>query len=198
MAASLANRVPAARKDYYLDIGKKEWAWFKNSGMINSKDLVNDGLKIDADGTCVNNGYNTWSYNQGVVLGGLAELSKATGDKSYLDEAAKIAKAAIALLSDEQGIIHESGGCEPNCGGDASQFKGIFVRNLQYLHSIAPQDAYRTAILVNADSIWANDRDERNQLGISWTGPVEAGGGPNATTHTSALDALVAAMAVTS
>ncbi|KAK3352390.1 glycoside hydrolase family 76 protein [Lasiosphaeria hispida] len=196
VAASLANRVPGYN-EYYLDIAKREWAWFKSSGMINEGKLINDGLRINANGSCVNNGLNTWSYNQGVVLGGLAELSRASGDKSYLNEAVGIGKAAIKLLSDNMGVIHESGGCEPNCGGDGSQFKGIFMRNLHYLHSVAPQDEFRTVILANADSIWANDRDAaNNRLGISWTGPASAGGGPNASTHSSAMDVLVAAMAV--
>lgn len=197
VAASLANRIPS-RKGLYADIAMREWDWFKRSGMINSKSLINDGLTINPDGTCVNNGMNTWSYNQGVVLGGLVELSRATGDASYLNEAIAIATAAISLLSDERGIMRESGGCEPNCGGDGSQFKGIFVRNLQALHDTAPRDIFYRAITANADSIWANNRDGKNQLGISWGGPAGAGSGPNASTHSSAMDVLVAAMAVSS
>jgi len=195
VAASLANRV-ATRKELYTAIAMREWDWFKRSGMINSKNLINDGLAIKPDGACVNNGMNTWSYNQGVVLGGLVELSWATGDASYLNEAAVIATAAIALLSDDRGIMRESGGCEPNCGDDGSQFKGIFVRNLQALHKVAPRDIFYKAITANANSIWVNNRDGKNQLGISWGGPAGAGGGPNASTHSSAMDVLVAAMAV--
>ncbi|AEO70866.1 glycoside hydrolase family 76 protein [Thermothielavioides terrestris NRRL 8126] len=195
VAASLANRLPS-KKQQYTQIAKDQWTWFKNSGMINSNNLINDGLTINADGTCVNNGMTTWSYNQGVVLGGLVELAKATGDSSYLGEATTIAKAAVAFLSDSNGIIHEANNCEPNCGGDGSQFKGIFVRNLHYLQQAAPQDAFRTAIQKNADSIWANDRNAQNQLGIAWTGPASAGGGPNASTHSSAMDVIVAALAV--
>ena len=90
--------------------------------MINDNNLINDGLDINSDGSCTNNGDTVWSYNQGVVLGGLVELSKATGDSEYLSEATSIAEAAIEALS-EDGILHES--CEPNdCGGDGSQFKG--------------------------------------------------------------------------
>ncbi|KAL2024590.1 hypothetical protein VTK56DRAFT_7633 [Thermocarpiscus australiensis] len=197
VAASLANRV-AGGKEKYAQIAKDEWAWFKRSGMINGDNLINDGLKIQPDGSCVNNGMETWSYNQGVVLGGLVELSRATGDLSYLAEAAAIAKAAIALLSDANGIIREANRCEPNCGADGSQFKGIFVRNLHYLQKAAPQDAFRAAIVKNADSIWANDRNGQNQLGISWSGPPDLGSGPNAATHSSAMDVLVAALSVAS
>jgi predicted alpha-1,6-mannanase (GH76 family) len=120
VAASLANR--AAEKDSYLSIAKDEWNWFKGSGMINDQNLINDGLDINSDGSCSNNGDIVWSYNQGVILGGLVELSRATGDPEYLSEATAIAEAAIEALS-EDGVLHES--CEPNdCGGDGPQFKG--------------------------------------------------------------------------
>jgi rhamnogalacturonyl hydrolase YesR len=195
VAASLANRI-SSRKAEYTQIAKDQWAWFKRTGMINKNNLINDGLKINSDGSCVNNGMQTWSYNQGVVLGGLAELSRATGDSSYLNEAVTIAKAAIALLSDENGIIREVDKCEPNCGADGSQFKGIFVRNLHYLHKASPQDAFRTAIQKNANSIWGKDRNNKNQLGIKWTGPPDLGDGPNASTHSSAMDVIVAALAI--
>jgi len=196
VAASLANRVNGpGKKDYYLQIARDEWAWFKGSGMINSQSLVNDGLLILENGTCVNNGMPTWSYNQGVVLGGLVELSKAAGDASYMNEASRIAKAAVAMLTDAQGIIRETDRCEPNCGADGSQFKGIFVRNLHYLHKAQRDESFRSAMLKNADSIWANNRNGNNQLGIHWAGPANLNGGPNATTHTSAMDVLVGAMA---
>lgn len=195
VAASLANRV-ASKKSYYLDIAKKEWAWFKASGMINAQNNINDGLNINADGTCTNNGNTAWTYNQGVVLGGLVELAKASGDNSYLTQANTIATAAIKLLSDSNGVIHDKG-CEPNCGGDGNQFKGIFMRNLGYLHAASPQAAYKTSILKNADAIWASDRNTaNNQLGVVWSGPYTVGGGPTAATQSSALDALIAAVRV--
>lgn len=195
VAATLANTVTSNR-DYYLNIAKNEWTWFKNSGMINAQNNINDGLNINADGSCTNNAGNPWSYNQGVVLGGLVQLAKATGDTFYLDQAHTLASAAISLLSDSNGIIHDKG-CEPNCGGDGNQFKGIFIRNLGYLHQASPRDQYRTTILENADSIWASDRDQSsNKLGVVWSGPYDIGGGPTAATQSSALDVLVAAMRV--
>ena len=195
VAASLANRVPS-QKSYYLDIAKKEWTWFRNSGMINAQNNINDGLNINADGSCTNNGKTAWSYNQGVILGGLVELAAASGDSSYLSQANTIAAAAIKLLSDSNGVIHDKG-CEPNCGGDGNQFKGIFMRNLGYLYKASPQAAYKTSIQKNADAIWASDRNTaNNQLGVVWSGPYTAGGGPTAATQSSALDALVAALRV--
>ncbi|KAK4099369.1 glycoside hydrolase family 76 protein [Parathielavia hyrcaniae] len=201
VAASLANRVITSKRAQYTQLARDSWTWFRGSGMINERDLVNDGLRIGADGRCVNNGLPTWSYNQGVVLGGLVELAQATGDASYLDPAVAIAQAALALLSgdgDGDGIIREVNECEPDCGADGSQFKGIFVRNLGYLHRAAPHEAFRDAIVRNADSIWARNRNDKNQLGIKWTGPPELGEGPNASTHSSAMDVIVAALAVSS
>lgn len=55
VAASLANRMPSADKAYYLDIANKQWEWFKNSGMINGDNLINDGLNDN----CQNNGLST-------------------------------------------------------------------------------------------------------------------------------------------
>lgn len=105
-----------------MSIAKDQWDWFKGSGIINDQNLINDGLEIDSDDSCFNNGDTVWSYNQGVILGGLVELSRATGDFGYLSGATSIAEAAIEALS-EGGILHES--CEANgCGADGSQFKG--------------------------------------------------------------------------
>lgn len=201
-AAHLANR--AEDKDFYVDWAEKELDWFMDSGMMNERGTINDGLTPD----CKNNNrvcvvlsstnlsinilQTTWSYNQGVILGGLVELNKASPNASYLQLAGKIAKAAIAELSDENGVIHDK--CGPYCGGDASQFKGIFARNLQQLHDAAPDDAYVKSIQANANSIWDNNRDEGNMLSIDWAGPFV--NPANASTHSSSMDALVAAITV--
>lgn len=70
--------------DYFLNWAQKEWAWFSGSGMINGNNLVNDGLDSKS---CKNNGQTTWSYNQGVLFEGLALLTAATGDASYIKTA---------------------------------------------------------------------------------------------------------------
>ncbi|KAM0197565.1 hypothetical protein ACHAPA_002783 [Fusarium lateritium] len=189
-AASLARRVPG--NSTYLDIAKKQWNWFSGSGLINEKGLINDGLTSD----CKNNGLQTWSYNQGVILGGLVELALATGDNAYTEKAHKIAYAAIKELSNDDGILIETDDCElkdGHCGVDGQQFKGVFVRNLRYLHTVSPKRLYRRFITKNAISIWRNARDEENRFGVSWTGPYIQATGPS---HSSALDAIVAAVAV--
>ncbi|KAJ5577982.1 CAZyme family GH76 [Penicillium hispanicum] len=188
VAAHLANRVPS-KKSYYVNWAQKEWNWFAAQGFIASNNTINDGL-LD---NCQNNGQTVWSYNQGVVLGGLVELNRAAPNATYLESANKIAKAAIETLADSNMVIHDV--CEPDdCEPDATQFKGIFIRNLQMLQSASPNDIYKKVINNCAASIWENDRNSQNQLSVDWAGPFHDPADPS--THSSAMDALVAAIAV--
>jgi predicted alpha-1,6-mannanase (GH76 family) len=184
VAAHLANRADSQGREHYLEWAQKEWEWFLHSSMINANHLVNDGLTAG----CLNNGQATWSYNQGVILGGLAELYKANHDSALLAQAHAIASAAIKGLRDAHGVLHDS--CEPNCGGDGTQFKGIFVRNLSALDAGAPQLQYEKFIFANADSLWSGAHPPSYLLGEVWAAPF---GKANASTQSSALDALVSA-----
>jgi predicted alpha-1,6-mannanase (GH76 family) len=185
VAAQLANAAGnTPERATYLAWATREWSWFSHSGMINKDHLVNDGLTA----SCENNQKATWTYNQGVILGGLAALSKANQDPSLLAEAKAIAEAALSHLTDAQGILHDS--CEPKCGADGTQFKGIFVRNLRALDEIDPQQRYSRFVLANAKSIWSQTHPPDYHLGEVWTAPF---GAADASTQSSALDALVAA-----
>jgi predicted alpha-1,6-mannanase (GH76 family) len=191
VAASLSNRKPDNR-DYYLDWAHRSRDWFENSGLVNAQGVVNDGLNM---ATCENDGDTVWSYNQGVILGAYVELAKAAPNPSYLSDATSIARAAINNLSGSNQILHDV--CEPRCDNTAAQFKGIFLRNLRILQQASPRPEFATFITKNADSIWANDRTisgSETLLGQVWSGPFVVPA--NATTQSSALDALVAAGAI--
>lgn len=187
LAAHLANRVSdPGLQTIYLGWANLEWQWFSNSGMINSRNLINDGLTNG----CRNNGQTTWTYNQGVILGGLAELYQQNPDPSLPQAAREIALATIGQLSDADGILHES--CEPNCNGDGVQFKGIFVRNLMALNDAFPDDRYVQFVRANADSIWSRDQGPDYEFGEVWSGPFYPDP-RGAASQTSALDAIIAA-----
>jgi predicted alpha-1,6-mannanase (GH76 family) len=178
----------------YLQWAQKELAWFNASGLINSSNLINDGLTT----TCQNNGQTTWTYNQGVILGGLAALYKATHDETYLTEAKQIADAAIGTLVNSNGILMEpcSGSC-PSQNPDQTQFKGIFIRNLDALYQVTGDQTYREFIDKNASSIWENDRNIYDVIGFDWAGPITAQDQSfNASTLSSGLDGLNAAAQV--
>lgn len=192
VAAKLANRTTGSTSASYLNWAQQEWSWFKASGMINSNNLINDGLTSTNPNACVNNRATEWSYNQGVILGGLVELYKATSDPTLLPQAQAIASAVLSSSSglvNSNGILVESG----VSGGDAPQFKGVFLRNLMALYSASPNAQYKTFADANASSIWANDQGANHQFGASWQGPFDSA---DATRQTSALDALIAATAM--
>jgi len=151
--------------------------------MINGQYLINDGLD---NNNCKNNGQTTWTYNQGVILGGLANLATITKNQTLITIAQKIADAVYnTLVYSPGGVLKEP--CEVNsdCGGDGPQFKGIFVRYLAILAKQIGSAKYITWMKINADSIWNTDRTSNNECGLKWVGPP---GTVNAATHTSALD----------
>lgn len=165
-AIALHQRTPGdSGTGSYFYWATNEWTWFKNSGMINTMNLVNDGLN-----GCVNNGQTTWTYNQGVILGGLTDLYKSTGNSTYLTEAAAIANAAIAYLTDANGVLLEPSCAAGGCGGDGPEFKGIFQRNLSYLYDEIHLGTYYSFLHTNAHAVWFNDRNAFNQLGLIWDG----------------------------
>ncbi|HEY8455957.1 MAG TPA: glycoside hydrolase family 76 protein [Actinopolymorphaceae bacterium] len=167
VAASLHNRIPGDA--IYLDRALEIWQWFQNSGMINSENLINDGL----DGTtCQNNGGTTWSYNQGIILGALTELAAATGDAGYLAQARTLADASsTSAFLNPGGVLREP--CEHDgCGADGPTFKGVYVRNLGELNAALPNHPYQPYLQRQAHVSYVKDRNRFDQYGLHWAGPI--------------------------
>jgi predicted alpha-1,6-mannanase (GH76 family) len=177
----------------YLDWALRGWQWFDTRGLIGATGLVNDGLTSE----CANNGGITWTYNQGVVLGGLAALYEITGDDGYLSRGEAIADAALRLLTTGRSAASPGVLVEPRERAtsrkdrDGALFKGIFMRNLYDFSRARFRPAYQQFICANARSIWANNRNRKNQFGLHWAGPFDQA---DACRQTSALDALNAAV----
>ena len=182
----------------YLGWADAEWAWFSASGMINSSNLVNDGLTISSTGACTSNGGTTWTYNQGVILAGLAQLSRATGNATLLTRAEGIAGAAISHLA-PAGVLTEPCAAA-GCDGNQQTFKGIFVRDLAVLAATAGTSQYDSFITEQAASIEATDTYPGSTFGLLWAGPAQStcistSANPCDTgTQASAEQALVAAL----
>ncbi|WP_410631522.1 glycoside hydrolase family 76 protein [Amycolatopsis sp. cmx-4-83] len=162
LSAALHNRIPGDTT--YLTRAKNEWSWFKDSGMINGDHLINDGLTD----SCSNNGQPTWTYNQGVVLAGLTELYRATGDTSLLDTARGLADASSVRLQ-SGGVLQEPGEGD-GCTGDGPSFKGAYVRGLGKLSSQLSDHPYAATLRGWADSAYARDRTALDQYGPHWAG----------------------------
>lgn len=156
--------------------------------------LCQSGHYLGFDSTCERAG-PVYSYNQGVILGALVEMHALTGNSSYLDIASKIAYGAIdQLAKPHAGILTDIGYPRgPDITG--AQFKGVFARNLMYLQKARGEDAFVSFLQHNADSIWRTNRQDNGQLGAFWQGPLQ---NITAASHSSALDCLLAAAAVSS
>jgi predicted alpha-1,6-mannanase (GH76 family) len=188
LAALLHQRTPGDQE--YLSWALRGWDWIAARALIGPSGLINDGLTAE----CVNNGGPTWTYNQGVVLGGLAALFDTTGDRDYLSHGEFIADATLTRLTDVNGILVEP--CEAataGCNSDQSQFKGIFARHLHELYLRSGKREYRDFLLANAHSVWDNARDSADQLGLRWAGPFDQA---DASRQSSALEVLIAAAAL--
>ncbi len=185
------------KQDRFLDWAHREWNWFHNSGMLNSDNLINDGLQ-----DCKNNQDRTWTYNQGVILGGLTNFYQMTQDRSFLDQATRIVMAVIAHLTQMQDgnrILEEPG---RHLNSDQQQFKGIFMRYAASLavhlpEAYTPQkEAIRAFVVANAEAVWKRASNNANEVNAYWTDtddpPIY-----NATTQSSGLDLFNAACLLT-
>jgi len=162
--AGLHNRIDGDTT--YLQRATQEWNWFRASGMINSSHLVNDGLTAD----CRNDGKPTYTYNQGVLLGGLAELYRATGDGGVLDTARTLADASTTSPDlNPDGVLRDQNETD-SCSGNGPSFKGAYVRGLGVLDTVLPDHPYADYLRRQADTGYAADRDSLGLYGPHWAG----------------------------
>ncbi|CAN9186684.1 unnamed protein product [Alternaria alternata] len=184
VAAHIANRVDGQQKVDYTNWASMEWDWFKQSGMINSDELINDGIDPT---TCKPKG-TTFTYNQGIVLAGLSELARAKNNGDYIEEAYKLAVASTTKLSDGSGILTEpvGGPLDPV----SSQFKGAYVRGLSTLYENAPQQGVKEFFYRNANAARSQPRVDGGVIVDLWQGSSQNG---NPSTHASGIDIMVAA-----
>ncbi|MGI8450440.1 MAG: glycoside hydrolase family 76 protein [Streptosporangiaceae bacterium] len=183
VAAELHNRTPG--DTWYSDWARREWAWFSGTGMLTRSGLVIDGLNQCKP--VLNS--PTWTYNQGVLIGGLIALNGITHDRGLLLTARRVASAVIrSPVLSPHGVLREP--CEPvsSCDADQTLFKGIFIRNLSKLDSRVDGAPYQDYLRRNARSVWDNDR-RADEFGLSWSGPFDGSGTAK---QAAALDALTA------
>ena len=178
----------ATGEQRYLEQALAQWHWFENSGMLNHKTgAICDGLGIDKSTfKCSGSGKTSYTYNQGVILGGLAHLYDITKDQSLLDSAHVIANGTMSLYTTAGGILQEENMIHDR---DAALFKGIFMRNLRllieacvgpgsshyshYSPNVERAEVYGAFIKRNVASMVANARTADGLYGAYWQGPVD-------------------------
>jgi predicted alpha-1,6-mannanase (GH76 family) len=171
----------------YLDWAKETWHWFENSGLIQENYTIENGLNKDKEptqGAC-------WTYNQGVILSVLIEFKELTGDNKYIKLAENIAQGTIKNLT-INGILREQR--FENLNGDATQFKGIFMRHLANLYQVTKNKIYKNFIIKNAESVLNIAKDKESfKIGSHWYEKFDKA---DASRQSSALDLMNAAIAV--
>ncbi len=187
------------KEQTYLDEAKKAADWLMGSHMINEDSLINDGLKILPDRTCVNNGQNTWTYNQGVVLDGLVKLGKALSDQKYYTQAMSIFRAVSDpdnKLVTQDGILVELIPEDFKVNTDTPAFKGAFMRHVGEVIPLATdKDARFMCDFVekNTQSLWSHHCQYKGgpMLPYLWDHDcLVAGNRVSSTTTFSGLDLL--------
>ena len=195
---TLAMRLHLATgKPTYLEWANKVWNWLDASGLITVDCEVVGSFNLEqlADGRVRSRlSPEIATYNQGVLLGGLADLSHTNQDSSLLGLAQNIAHSAMTTLCYPNGVLRETCEITNSCSRDQQQFKGIFMRYLGRLQAVVNLPEYEQFVRLNADSIWQHDRNSSNQFGLKWIGPMETGTETNFILQTSALDAFNAAI----
>lgn len=163
-----SSRLAYLTKDSrFSDRAQKSLGWILSSGMIDQSDsLFVDGLDDDCHPTGAK-----YTYNQGVILGGLVEYNRLYPNASLISLGNNIASSVAVHMTDANGIL-----MEPSCG-DGALFKGIYTRYLRYFLSLSQtsQSASLNQFLTNqTTSVWKNDRDVRNgYFGKNWAGPYD-------------------------
>ncbi|BGP04251.1 Mannan endo-1,6-alpha-mannosidase DCW1 [Rhodotorula toruloides] len=168
----------------HFDYAMNTLNWWLSWSFEPSNGRVYDTITADWQGQpmdqCTKTGEQTWTYNSGAFLFGLADLFYATGNTKVLDLARSIAYAAMRDFTDHQtGILTES--CEhdpppgpgkpPGCQQDETVFKGIFLLGLAELYVARPDpniyNFVNTQLLSNA----FNNLDDTWLFGMWWDGP---------------------------
>jgi hypothetical protein len=130
----------------YLAWAQNAYAWTKQclgtkSGLVN--DHIDLGGKVDP---------HAWSYNQGAMIAAGVRLYRATGVRSYLDDATRTANAALRQIGD------------PLASGEPPVFLAIFYRDLLELTAVVPGRVDRDAVSRFADEAWQRSRDAKTGL----------------------------------
>lgn len=132
---------------YYLDWSLRMYSW-TNRHLQRRDGLFHDHL--DLAGKIEK---TIWSYNQGVPVSVNALLYEITGRRRYLDEAVRIADAALRFYA------RDGDDGQTRLDGQPPFFNSIFFKNLLRLESITGGRRRQRAMEDYAERMWDTKRD---------------------------------------
>jgi predicted alpha-1,6-mannanase (GH76 family) len=176
----------------YLNFAKQVFAFWSANMVDMTTGHVYDGM--DNTGT-INMSWN-FTYNEGLFIGAVVELAKATGDNSNLPLAHKVAGYMMAKETEttSEGTILSDG----KCSGDGEMFKGIGARYLGELYAADPSHTeYRDFLQRSADAAWTLARDSMTgNISCDWMGPYDSATGVQGSMGSAAIGIAAAAEAL--
>lgn len=111
----------------YLDVAEQVFDWLVDVGYVVLNDTANvyDGAEIDTN--CTDITKIEWTYNHGIVLGGMAYMYNATNGTSEWKTSLQQVLNGAASYFFKDGIMYESA-CQDygTCNTDQRTFKSIF------------------------------------------------------------------------
>lgn len=161
--------------DTYLEVATKVFDWMVDVGYVVLKDTGNvyDGAEIDEN--CTKIVKLEWTYNHGVVLGGLAYMYNATnGSSEWETRVTQILAGAESYFFDDS-IMYESA-CQlestVTCNNDQRSFKSIFSRMLGLTSVLVPSasDSIDNLLQKSAAAAAAtcNGGTDGHTCGLNW------------------------------
>jgi hypothetical protein len=158
MATLVALKIYQGNKNkYYLDWGKKFYAWMYQN-LRDSTGMYSNDKKLDGS---VNRTF--WTYNSGSVLEAAVLLYRLTGEKHYLVEAQQLARAAYRHFSQ---VPHDKA---LNLKIDVPWFVTVLFRGYEALYHLDHDFQYLAAIEKDLDYAWQHSRDQYGLVTHSWT-----------------------------
>ena len=137
---------------YHLDWSLRMYSW-TNRHLQRRDGLFHDHL--DLEGTVEK---TIWSYNQGVPVSVNTLLYEITGRRRYLDEAVRIADAALRFYA------RDGDDGQTKLDGQPPFFNSIFFKNLLRLESITGGRRRQRAMEGYAERMWDTKRDPDSGL----------------------------------
>lgn len=162
--------------DTYLDVAEQVFDWLVDVGyvVLKTQGNVYDGAEIDDNCTSITT--YEWSYNHGVVLGGLAYMYNASNGSSVWEQRVVQILGGATSYFFSNGIMYESA-CQTsttvNCNNDQRSFKSIFSRMLGLTSVLVPSTQSTVDDLLTQSAAAAakscDGGTDGHTCGLDWT-----------------------------
>ncbi|RZA26342.1 MAG: hypothetical protein EOP10_03930 [Proteobacteria bacterium] len=167
---ALFQRLPDQKS--YLDRALRTWTWLEGSSLMSPAHQMKGSL---AAGSCVaaEDALNT--QTQGLSIGALASLFKATNEKIYADQAKLFVQSSLSEFKNADNLLIEKSksACAP-CQKEEPLFKGLFIQNLYQWNELEKSAGLTYFININAQSVWKTAKGAGGLIGYNWQSAFDA------------------------